>query len=62
MRLPGIGGLYAPGQGWFPEYTEGLYIAGETSMIVGRGIGDSTELPRVFNPPEISTIILNKAE
>ena len=62
MRLPGIGGLYAPGQGWFPEYTEGVYIAGETSMIVGRGIGDSTELPRVFNPPEISTIILNKAE
>lgn len=62
IRLPGVGGLYAPGQGWFPEYTEGLYMAGETAMIVGRGIGDSTELPRVFNPPEISTIILNRAE
>lgn len=62
MRLPGVGGLYAPGQGWFPEYTEGLYMAGDTAMIVGRGIGDSTELPRVFNPPEINTIILKRAE
>lgn len=62
VRLPGVGGLYAPGQGWFPEYTEGLYMAGEVSMIIGRGIGDSTEVPRVFNPPEINTIILKRAE
>lgn len=62
MRLPGVGGLYAPGQGWFPEYTEGVYVEGETAMIIGRGIGDSTDLPRVFNPPEINTIILKKAE
>lgn len=62
MRLPGVGGLYAPGQGWFPKYTEGVYMADETTMIIGRGIGDSTEFPRVFNPPEINTIILRKAE
>lgn len=62
MRLPGAGGLYAPGQGWFPEYTEGLHVSGETCMIIGRGIGDSTELPRFLNPPEINTIILKRPE
>lgn len=60
IRLPGVGGLYAPGQGWFPKYTEGVYVAGEMAMVIGRGIGDSTDFPRIFNPPEINTIILKK--
>lgn len=58
VRLPGIGGLYAPGQGWLPEYTEGVFAENETTMIVGRGIGNSVELPRIFNPPEITTVVL----
>lgn len=58
VRLPGIGGLYAPGQGWFPEYSDGLWIDKGLTMIVGRGIGNSVEIPRIFNPPEINTIIL----
>ncbi len=61
VRLPGIGGLYAPGQGWFPEYTDGFWTEKETTMIVGRGIGNSVEVPRVFNPPEINTIILRSS-
>lgn len=60
VRVPGIGGLYAPGQGWFPEYTSGLWTEKDTSMIICRGIGNSVELPRIFNPPEINTIILQK--
>ena len=63
VRIPGVGGLYAPGQGWFPEYSEGIYQTMEQmAMIVGRGIGNSVEVPRVFNPPEINTIILRKPE
>lgn len=61
VRLPGVGGLYAPGQGWFPEYTSGLLEGSGTTMIIGRGIGNSVEIPRIFNPPEINTIILKKS-
>lgn len=61
VRLPGVGGLYAPGQGWFPEYTEGLWTKEDTTMIIGRGLGNSVEIPRVFNPPEINTIILRQS-
>lgn len=61
IRLPFIGGLYAPGQGWFPEYTAGLYEQGDFKMITGRGIGDSKNLLRVFNPPEIVVAELKKS-
>ena len=62
VRLPGIGGLYAPGQGWMPEYTSGLLKDKGTTMIIGRGIGNSVEIPRIFNPPEINTIILKNSD
>ncbi len=58
VRLPVIGGLYAPGQGTFPKYTSGLWEDGETTMVIGRGIGNAVEIPRIFNPPEINTIVL----
>lgn len=61
VRLPIIGGLYAPGQGAFPEYTSGLWEEGGTKMIIGRGIGNSVQIPRIFNPPEINVIILKRA-
>lgn len=61
VRVPGIGGLYAPGQGWFPEYTEGFWTQEDTTMVIGRGIGNSVEVPRIFNPPEINTIILRQS-
>lgn len=61
VRLPGIGGLYAPGQGFFPEYTSGLLEDNQTTMIIGRGIGNSVQMPRIFNPPEINTIILKNS-
>ncbi len=63
VRIPGIGGLYAPGQGWFPEYTEGICQKNEEiPMIIGRGIGNAVEVPRIFNPPEINTIVLRQAD
>ena len=60
FRLPFIGGLYAPGQGFFPKYTAGLYATDDLEMYVGTGVGNSAIPIRIFNPPEILTIVLNK--
>lgn len=45
--------LYAPNQGWFPDYTTGLYEKEGSYMIVSRGLGNSTFPFRVHNPPEV---------
>lgn len=59
LRLPFIGGLIAPGQGLFPEYDSGIYEKDGTSMIVSRGLGNSIIPLRLFNRPEIITVVLN---
>lgn len=51
-------GLYAPGQGLFPTYTGGLYRAGETAMVVSRGLGDSSVSLRISNKPHLPLLIL----
>ena len=53
FRLPLIGGLVAPDQGFFPKYDAGLYTEGSTNMIVSRGIGNSIIPLRFNNRPEI---------
>lgn len=60
VRLPFVGGLYAPGQGALPEYDAGLYFEGGTVMAVSRGIGNSKFPVRVFNPPEIVAVTLER--
>lgn len=62
IRLPIIGGLYAPNQGAFPEYEAGLFTNGATTMIVSRGIGNNLFPPRMNNPPEIVMITLSVSE
>lgn len=47
-----VNGVYAPNQGFFPEYAGGMYDLGKTDMIVSRGLCVD-EKPRVFNPPEL---------
>jgi len=53
FRLPLVGGVVAPDQGFWPEYTEGEHMAGDTTMIVSRGLGNSIIPLRLFNYPEI---------
>ncbi|WP_046175691.1 metallophosphoesterase [Domibacillus indicus] len=53
IRIPFVGGLYAPGQGFFPKYTGGSHAIGESTMIVNRGLGNSGVPQRIFNRPEI---------
>ncbi|RWR13608.1 metallophosphoesterase [Siminovitchia fortis] len=60
VRIPGIGGLFAPGQGWFPKYTAGIYTKGITTMAVSRGLGNSIIPYRIFNRPEIVLVTLKK--
>ena len=62
FRFPFTGGLYAPGQGFLPEYESGLYQDGETSMVVSRGLGNSTFPLRFNNRPEVIFITLKEAE
>ena len=61
-RLPGVGGLFAPGQGILPRYTAGMYRVGGTVMCVSRGLGNSSFPLRVENKPELVTVILRHGE
>ena len=61
VRLPLIGALYAPGQGFFPDYTAGLYEVGDTQMIVSRGLGNSLIPLRFNNRPELVLALLRGA-
>ncbi|NLC67046.1 MAG: metallophosphoesterase [Clostridium sp.] len=58
VRIPFFGGLVAPNQGFFPEYTEGIYNKKNTDMIVSRGLGNSIIPIRINNTPELVIIKL----
>ncbi|MGK7376750.1 metallophosphoesterase [Planococcus sp. 1R117A] len=61
LRIPGLGGLIAPGQGWFPTMTEGVFRKNDTQLVLSRGLGNSGFPVRLFNLPEIVAITLEKA-
>ncbi len=58
FRLPLVGGVFAPQQGFFPEYDGGIYNDGKINMVVSRGIGNSIFPFRGNNRPEIVLIEL----
>ena len=60
FRLPFIGGLVAPNQGFFPKYDAGLFKKENTTMIVSRGLGNSIIPFRINNSPEIVVAELRK--
>ena len=57
IRLPLIGAVFAPNQGWFPKYDVGRFDVDSTTMIVGQGLGESVYF-RILTPPEIVTVTL----
>lgn len=60
VRLPFIGGLIAPNQGFNPKYTSGKYEMNNSVMIVSRGLGNSLAPIRIFNRPEIICVTLSR--
>lgn len=63
-RIPGLlNGLYAPNQGWFPQYAGGRYDFDGTTFLVSRGLArESTRVPRIFNRPEVVIVDLIPAD
>ncbi len=55
-RLFGLS-AYAPQQGMFPKYTNGFYF--DNKLLVTRGLGNKTPLPRINNKPEIIILQIN---
>ena len=60
FRLPFVGGLVAPNQGFFPKYDAGQFIEENTTMIVSRGVGNSIIQFRINNPPELVVVELKR--
>ncbi len=61
LRLPFVGGVIAPGQGWFPKYDAGLFEENGARMIVSRGLGNSIIPVRINDRPELVIVELNEA-
>lgn len=60
-RIPFLGGVYSPGQGFLPKYDYGIFTYSEDRakrMIVSRGLGNSSFPLRINNRPEIGVITL----
>lgn len=60
VRLPLLGPLYAPDQGWLPPLAAGVHRRGATTLVVSRGLGNSTMPLRVLNRPELVVVRLRR--
>lgn len=58
VRLPLLGGILSPDLTFFPRFSGGLYRSGKTTMHVSRGLGNSVIPVRIFNPPDLSLLLL----
>ncbi len=63
IRLPFFGTLYAPGQGFFPRYGDGLYWKHDSVLYISRGLGYTSILPfRFWNRPEITVLTVHRQD
>lgn len=67
VRIPYIGGVFAPNQGFFPEYTKGMYYVDKENknpynMLVTSGLGQDKRFIRLNNFPEIAFITVKPVD
>jgi predicted MPP superfamily phosphohydrolase len=62
VRIPFVGAISVPGQGWFPEFDYGVFQSGTTTMIINGGLGESMLPLRIHNRPEIVLVTLSSEE
>lgn len=60
IRLPFVGALYSPDQGFLPKWTEGLRTFGTSSLVISRGLGNNHAIPRMNNTPELIVVDFEK--
>lgn len=56
VRLPFLGAVLSPSEGFFPEYDKGLYEIGKTVLYIDSGLGSSLLPLRILNRVQISII------
>ena len=57
VRIPKLGGLYSTDQGLFPELYEGMQtVPGGSTVVVSRGLGGDSKIPRINNNPELVVV------
>lgn len=56
VRLPFVGALLVPGQGFFPKYHKGIYKLDKTILYIDSGLGNTLLPLRLFNRVQISNI------
>ena len=59
-RIPFIGGIFSPSQGFFPKYTNGNYVLEDSTLIVSQGLGNSSFPIRINNRIELVLATLKK--
>lgn len=58
IRLPIIGSIMAPGQGFFPKLDKGIYQFGNTILYIDSGLGNSLAPIRTFNPVQFTNVTI----
>ena len=58
IRLPFTDGLFGHNFKFLPTYMNGEYTIGTTTVIVSRGVGNHTGIPRVNNNPHVPIVVL----
>lgn len=60
VRLPIIGAVVAPGQGYFPRYDKGLFDLENSILYINSGLGNSVLPIRFLNRVQISNVLIKK--
>ncbi len=56
VRFPLVGALYVPGQGFFPQYSKGLFKIEDSWLYIDSGLGSTAFPVRFLNQSQFSVI------